>query len=65
MARSAKLQRVMHDASLQLDQLRPEASAASLNKWMHREIEPWNDVGLLDPCVHNRLSRSVAPKSLS
>ncbi len=65
MARSAKLQRVMHDASLQLDQLRPETSATTLNKWMHQQIEPWNDVGLLDPRLHNRLSRSVAPKSLN
>ena len=65
MTRSAKLQRVMHDASLQLDQLRPHTAATELNKWMHQQIEPWNDVGLLDPSTHNRISRSIAPKSLN
>ena len=65
LARSANLQRVSHDASLMLDQLQTDHSANELNKWMRQQIQPWNDVGLLDPVAHNRLSRSAAPKSRS
>ncbi|MEM7476554.1 MAG: hypothetical protein AAF483_16320, partial [Planctomycetota bacterium] len=28
-----------------------------------RKLEPWNDVGLLDPSLHNRIARSSAPKA--
>ena len=63
LARSASLQHVARDASLQLDQLPRDRSASELNKWMRQQIKPWNDVGLLDPISHNRLSRSAAPKS--
>jgi hypothetical protein len=64
LARSTKLQRVMHDTARLLDQFTP-AKSLELNKWMRQQIQPWNDVGLLDPLSHNRLSRSVAPKSLT
>jgi FADH2 O2-dependent halogenase len=62
LARSTKLQRVMHDTTRMLGQFTP-SQTLELNKWMRQQIQPWNDVGLLDPLSHNRLSRSVAPKS--
>ncbi len=62
-ARSTKLQRVMHGATEILEQLSPSHNTNLLTKWMRQQIQPWNSVGLLDPQLHNRLSRSVAPKS--
>jgi tetracycline 7-halogenase / FADH2 O2-dependent halogenase len=45
----------------------PTASASGRERqlfmnWLRAEIAPWNDVGLLDPALHNRLARSAAPK---
>lgn len=61
LARSTKLQRVMHDTTQFLE--RP-TSQHDFAKWMRQQIQPWNNVGLLDPSSHNRLSRSAAPKTL-
>ena len=63
MARSTKLQRVMHEATKQLDLLSTNSNSQEFCKWMRLQIQPWNDVGLLDLHSHNRLSRSIAPKS--
>ncbi len=63
LARSATLQRVMHDMSLMLDQLQPTSDAGDLRRLVREQIRLWNDVGLLEPLAHNRLSRSAAPKS--
>ena len=62
LARSTKLQRVMNDATRLLDQRSLGASSQELTKWMRQQIQPWNDVGLLDPLSHSRVSRSAAPK---
>jgi FADH2 O2-dependent halogenase len=64
LARSTKLQRVMHETTRMLDKSSPDNSAEFSN-WMRLQIQPWNSVGLLDPLSHNRLSRSAAPKSLT
>ena len=63
LARSTKMKRVMYDTSRMIAQLQPTSSSQELNQWMRQQIQPWNDFGLLDPLYHNRLSRSVAPKS--
>ena len=62
LARSTKLIRVVHASTQMIEQLSPTRSPQELMKWMREQIQPWNDVGLLDPLSHNRLSRSVAPK---
>ena len=59
MARSAKLQRVMHDTTQCLEHF---SSSLDFIQWMRQQIQPWNQVGLLDPNAKNRLSRSAAPK---
>ncbi len=63
LARSTKLQRVMHDTTRWLEQSTVSNNTNEISKWMRQQIQPWNDVGLLEPLSHNRLSRSVAPKS--
>ncbi len=63
MSRSTKLQRIMHDTARAIDQQQHAGNADSFSQWMRQQIQPWNDVGLLDPLSRNRLSRSVAPKS--
>lgn len=65
LARSTKLQRVMHDTARMIEQHSAGGGTPELTDWMRKQIEPWNNVGLLDPDSHNRLSRSVAPKSLT
>lgn len=64
LARSTQLRRVMNDTTRKLNQLSTSTST-ELTSWMRQQILPWNDVGLLDSVSHNRLSRSVAPKSVS
>lgn len=63
MSRSTQLQRVVHSTNRWLEQVPQEHRAGDFSDWMRQQIEPWNDVGLLDPRSHNRISRSVAPKS--
>lgn len=62
LARSMQLRRVMHDTTQMLEQF-SKTSPIEFSNWMRQQIRPWNDIGLLDPLSHNRLSRSVAPKS--
>jgi tetracycline 7-halogenase / FADH2 O2-dependent halogenase len=63
LARSTKLQRVMHDTTQLLEQLSSASAAHGISQWVRQQIQPWNDVGLLDPNSLNRLSRSAAPKA--
>ncbi len=56
---SQPLQRVVEQAE---QRLRAGESGAMLVPWLKAAIAPWNDVGLLDPSLHNRIARSSAPK---
>ncbi len=61
LARSSQLSRLMHDTELMFAR-QEKTEGAKVVEWMRKQIEPWNDCGLLDPSLHNRLSRSAAPK---
>ncbi len=41
---------------------RSASQCRALIAWLRSELEPWNDVGLLDPAHQHRLARSAAPK---
>lgn len=66
MHRSDELRRVLNWWSqelLRVDRQRDNQSAIrTLVAKLRLRIEPWNDVGLLDPSQRNRLARTVAPK---
>jgi tetracycline 7-halogenase / FADH2 O2-dependent halogenase len=56
---SQPLQRVVAQAERRL---RAGESTATLVRWLQEAIAPWNDVGLMDPQLRNRIARSTAPK---
>jgi tetracycline 7-halogenase / FADH2 O2-dependent halogenase len=63
LARNTPVQHVVHSATTQMCSVNFDAQ--SFVDWLRVQIQPWNDVGLLDDRLRNRLSRSVALKSLS
>jgi FADH2 O2-dependent halogenase len=66
LSRSADLRQVLDAAEGKIVEMRhrpPSAAAADdLIDWLRPRLAAWNDVGLLDPGLHNRIARSVAPK---
>ena len=63
-----RLRSVASDCALRLNQLMQTSGPdrarqrADLIDWLRRALDPWNDVGLLDPTLRNRIARSTAPK---
>lgn len=62
LARQSKLAGVVHECSLDLQQL-SRGDASKFVEKVREFIKPWNDVGLLDPSLSNRIARSIAPKT--
>ncbi len=61
LARAATWQHVVHETLLKLDDLPSRSSTDELTRWLRTQIQPWNDVGLLEPLAHRRIRRSIAP----
>jgi tetracycline 7-halogenase / FADH2 O2-dependent halogenase len=59
LARSPALQGIVRQAQARLA---CASRSTPFAQWMREQLEPWNNVGLLDPSLHNRISRSIAPK---
>lgn len=60
-ARHSPVQSIVMRATAQLAM--PVSDSMCFGNWLREQIEPWNDVGLLDDSLRNRLHRSAAPKS--
>ena len=64
------LRRVGHSTEQRIAELRPEkeiGGASSRERrevvaWLREQLTPWNDVGLMDESLMNRIARSTAEK---
>ncbi len=56
---STALQQIVESADQRLRAQEPGTITAS---WLKEALKPWNDVGLMDQALNNRIARSSAPK---
>ena len=67
LSRSEELQQVLQGVEAKLPDLSRSPTSAQAEQdwiaWLREQIAPWNDVGLLDPALNNRIARSAAPKA--
>ncbi len=62
LCRSSQLQLILDEAIRRVLDLRATKTADPFVRWVREQIAPWNNVGLLDERLHNRIARSNAPK---